>query len=407
MAEHREPIAARVLQRQAMAREREQLRREPQLHYLFLELTDGCDLRCRHCGSRCGPGAATCLDADRAIETIRAAVAYEPRAHIVLTGGEPLLHPGFAQIVRALGELDVFWSLVTNATLLDAPTAALLRANGIFSASVSLDGDEAEHNELRQSPWAFSAALRGIALLREARIPVQITTVVTRRTLDQLDRIETIVRAAGARSWKLVNIEPMGRALSEPELLLDREGLLRLLAAIAGKRARSQSERGGMDITYGCAHLLPLLYEGAVRTTPFLCGAGIMIASVRCNGDIVGCLDIEPRPELVQGNIYRDDLVQVWRERFAPFRRDRTADSPRCRDCRLREVCGGDSMHSWDFDRREPRMCLFAPDGAPGPEARDTGASGPEARSAETPGPEAAPDLRGAEPPPGRPEQAP
>lgn len=337
---------------------RDRLRRSPELHYLFFELTDGCNLRCRHCGSRCEPGRRTVLDTRKVIETIDSAAAFEPRVHIVLTGGEPLLHPGIPEIVRSLGGLGVFWSVVTNATLLDEGTAALLRENGVYSVSVSLDGDEKEHNLLRRSNTAYTDALRGIELLRRNAIPVQITTVVTKRTLDKLERIGEIVGQSGAISWKLVNAEPIGRALDDPELLLDREELLRLLDFI---RCRRGADRSAPRITYGCSHLLPLLYEEEVRESLFLCGAGTLIAGIRSSGDIAGCLDIEPRHELVQGNLYRDDFVTVWQERFQAFRRDRTEDSALCRACRLRSVCGGDSMHSWDFERKEPRLCLMRP----------------------------------------------
>ena len=223
---------------------------------------------------------------------------------------------------------------------------------------MSLDGDEAEHNLLRRSADAFAGALRGIEALRSQGIKVQITTVVTKRTLSQLESVEAIVRAAGADSWKLVNIEPIGRALGDRELLLERDELFQLFDVLRDRREAARARGDGMNITYGCSHFLPLLYEEAVRTTPFICGAGILIAGIRSNGDIAACLDIERRPELVQGNLYRDDFVSAWRERFQIFRRDRTGESERCRSCPLRLDCGGDSLHTWDFDRKEPRICL-------------------------------------------------
>lgn len=95
-----------------------------------------------------------------------------------------------------------------------------------------------------------------------------------------------------------------------------------------------------------------------MRDHYFLCGAGILTASVRSNGDICACLDIENRPELVQGNIHKDDLMEVWLNRFEAFRRDRTADCKKCVECPERFICGGDSTHTWDFSKSEPLLCL-------------------------------------------------
>ncbi len=283
----------------------------------------------------------------------------EPRVHIVLTGGEPLLHPGFQEIMEALREEHLFWSVVTNAMLVTESFAERMKQNRIYSAAVSLDGNAAEHNFLRRNSHAFDHAVRGIQILKKCGIFVQVTSVITKRTLPQLEELFSIVNGLHVDSWKVLNVEPIGQAKGNDELLLDREELYWLFDFISEKRAAFGGRAGQMEITYGCSHFLPGAYEGVIRTTPFLCGAGIMIASVQCNGDIAGCLDIERRCELVQGNIYRDSLWDVWQNRFQFFRRDRTLESPQCRDCRYAILCGGDSLHTWDFDRKQPNLCFM------------------------------------------------
>ena len=90
----------------------------------------------------------------------------------------------------------------------------------------------------------------------------------------------------------------------------------------------------------------------------FQCGAGVLVGSVRANGDIGACLDIPPRPELIQGNAHHADFVQVWTTRFQVFRQDRAADSPVCGHCVHRRVCMGDATHTWDFETKTPRYCV-------------------------------------------------
>ena len=97
-------------------------------------------------------------------------------------------------------------------------------------------------------------------------------------------------------------------------------------------------------------------------------GGGTILFGVDGTGKVIGlsetkqlCLDIENRPELVQGNIKNDDFMKVWNEGFQAFRRDRTEDCSGCRECTERYVCGGDSTHTWNFETNEPLMCYRDP----------------------------------------------
>lgn len=112
-----------------------------------------------------------------------------------------------------------------------------------------------------------------------------------------------------------------------------------------------------MEVTFGCSHYLGIRNERMVRDHYFLCGAGILIVSVRSNGDICACLDIENRKELVQGSIRTDSFMDVWKNGFQAFRRDRTVDSSKCMNCPDRFLCGGDAAHTWDYERNEPLLC--------------------------------------------------
>lgn len=73
--------------------------------------------------------------------------------------------------------------------------------------------------------------------------------------------------------------------------------------------------------------------------------------------DICACLDIVNKSELAQGNIHSDDFMDVWLHRFEAFRRDRTADCLQCIACPERNLCGGDSAHTWNYNRKMPLFC--------------------------------------------------
>lgn len=345
----------KIRELERIAEIRRTLRREPRLRYLFFELTNRCNLRCAHCGSRCGEGAPTELS----FEDVRRVLADTASAFgtdgvvICLTGGEPMLHPDFFKIGAEARRLGFFWGVTTNGTLIDARAAEKFQRAGLGSASISLDGLGATHDAFRACPGAFDRAVRGIREFAARDIFFEVATVAFRDNLDQLPELYGFLRGLGVKHWKIVNMEPIGRALDRSDLALTPEGLRTMLDFIREKR-----REGAMEVTYGCSHYLTPAYEREVRDAYFLCGAGTFVASVAANGDIIGCLDIERRPELVQGNIARDRFSEVWKNRFAAFREDRSALSPECAACPERPYCAGDSMHTWDFDHNAPRLCI-------------------------------------------------
>ncbi|MBO7251255.1 MAG: radical SAM protein [Oscillospiraceae bacterium] len=332
----------------------------PKLTYLFLELTDACNLTCLHCGSCASPQNRTYLPFD-IIKKVLQSVAkkYTPgQIMVCLTGGEPLMHPDFYKIARYAVDLGFSCGITTNGTLIDERAAGEIVASGIGSVSFSLDGLEDSHDWFRSGKGSYARTIHGIKALVEAsrgRMVTQVTTVVHRGNLGQLDELYRQVLQLGVHSWRVINLEPIGRALQYPHLLLSAEEMKDLLTYIRNLR---YSIHTPIDITYGCSHYLTTEFEREVRDNYFLCGSGIYVGSVLCNGDIFSCLDIPRRPELVQGNVFRDDFVDVWENRFREFRTDRCETSQICRDCPERRFCRGDATHTWDFDKQEPLLCV-------------------------------------------------
>ena len=262
---------------------REKLYREPDLRQLFLELTLRCNERCLHCGSWCSdPGRTMPAGEELSVETyhrfldkIRKDFDLR-RMMLCITGGEPLLRKEFFEIMDYAGKLGFSWGMTTNGTLIGAETAARLKRAGMKTVSVSIDGLPETHDSFRQTPGAYERAMRGIqALLAEGGFEaVQVTTVVHHKNIGELDRLYEIMCGLDIDSWRVINMEPMGRALLHPELMMTPEDYRRLFSFIREKRQE------GMPVEYGCSHYLGMDYEHEVREWYFLCSAGIYVASV-------------------------------------------------------------------------------------------------------------------------------
>lgn len=339
-----------------VAEYRDYLRMHPKLRFLFFELTDSCNLNCLHCGSNCLSSNRTFLDFALIKKTLdEVAAVYETKdIWVCLTGGEPFLYPGLIEVVRYSHELGFCCGITSNGTLITEELAVKLANAGLNTITISVDGFEESHDSFRNKKGAFNLAIRGIENLRKAGIQAEAITVIHKKNIDELDGLYDFFSANRFYSWRVVNMEPIGRAQINEELLLDAKGMKRLLDFIEEKRKESRN----MKISFGCSHFLPLDYEHEVRNWYFLCMAGISVASIMVNGDISSCLDIERRPEFVQGNINTDSFIDVWENRFQIFRMDRTSKSKICGSCKDRKICAGDSMHTWNFNLNEPNYCV-------------------------------------------------
>ena len=349
-------LGVKVRQLQDVAEWRRLKYREPELRNLFLELTGQCNEHCLHCGSWCDGAASPQVPTEKLVQ-ILASVKEQldtRKTMLCITGGEPLLRRDFFDLMKQANQMGYRWGMTTNGTLVTPEAAARLAECGMRTVSVSVDGLRETHDWFRGREGSYDQTICGIRnLIDQGSFDhVQVTTVVHKRNIGELDGLFEAFDDIPLDSWRLASIEPMGRALLHPELMLDTDDHRHLLSYIREKREQ------GWPLTYGCCHFLGLDFEHEVRDSYFLCTAGIFTASILCNGDITSCLDIERRPEIIQGNVYHDDFVDVWLNRFEFMRRNLAELSPRCNDCSERETCAGGSWHSFDFANGEQRMCF-------------------------------------------------
>lgn len=328
------------------------------LKYLFFELTDFCNLNCLHCGSSCSYEKATFLD-----KNIIEKVLLDVEEHygndsilICITGGEPLLHPQFFDIIKMIDDYGFRYGITSNGTLVDKEVVKKFKQYHLGSIAYSLDGLEREHNTLRQNPHSFLKAVEGIqyTLVGLPSIPIMVTSVIHKKNLSQLNDLYHFLGKINVKLWRVINIEPIGRANDQEELLLDRDDFITLFDFMK----EHQENEYHMKITYGCSHYLPDEYDLKIRDFSFQCGAGTFVASICANGEIRACLDIERREDLIQGNVYKDTFSTIWENEFKLFREDKSL-CEYCLNCERRIYCKGDSFHTYDFDLKKPKICLY------------------------------------------------
>lgn len=332
------------------------------LRYLFLEITQRCNLACLHCGSDCGrtreeSGALTTAEWTAFADTLAARFPKRRDLMCVVTGGEPLCHPDLPAILGRIAGHGFPIGLVTNGYALSKRRAGRLRELGVSSLTVSLDGMRDSHDWLRGVPGSFDRAVEGLG--HAAELPFRLFDVVTcanPRNIGELDAVLDLLRRKGVRRWRIFSIFPKGRAAGNPDVLLSGAQFRALLDWIRSRRPSLAAE--GFDLDFSCEGYFPADVDRAVRSEPYFCRAGICIASVLHDGAIAACPNISR--SLVQGNVRTDDFATVWEERFGAYRDRAWMRRGPCVGCKEWGRCLGNSLHLWDVAANETGLCTYS-----------------------------------------------
>jgi len=334
--------------------------REHRLLYLFLEITRRCNLSCRHCGSDCGAAAAgeelTTESWLRIIDDVR--TSFGDSVMLVLTGGEPLLHPELDRITAHIASHSMRWGMVTNGQLLSAARLAALLESNIESITISLDGPEKAHDRLRNRPGSFIRTFAAMKRIGGSAIPMKdVVTCVHPGNLDSLDATAEIILDAGIPAWRLFRIFPSGRAGREVNLNLDFEQAWQMLHWI--KENRPRLAKRGLRVNASCEGYLPFDFDRRVRDVPFFCRAGVNFAAIAADGTVTGCSN--NHKSFGQGNVRQHNLRYLWENRFQDFRQRSWLADTNCADCREAKRCRGGSIHLWKLGEDTPAFCYHRP----------------------------------------------
>ena len=363
---------------------------------VFWEATRACGLACRHCRACAvpepGPDELTHEEAARFIESL--AGFGKPRPILVLTGGDVLMRPDLLELAERAQRLELPVAVSPSVTpLLTREALAALRARGVKTASISLDGaTPATHEGVRGVAGHFSATLEALRVVREARITLQVNTVVMRDTVEELPDVARIVRDADASIWEVFFLVQTGRGTALDELsphehedvchfLFDasRHGfIVRTVEAPFFRRVTAQRladgevpdprARYGLGPLYGrlTDRLREALGEPVAPSKAHTKGTrdGRGIIFVAADGSIypAGFLP------LALGNVREAGLVEIYRDHplLLDIRASRFAG--RCGACEHRALCGGSRARAFAASGDplgEDPGCAWQPSGAP------------------------------------------
>lgn len=271
---------------------------------------------------------------------------------VIITGGEPLVRKDIEECGFEIRKRGFRWGIVANGYAYTKERHISLLNAGMGSITLSFDGLSDTHNWLRNNPTSFERAANALQLISSSpRLTSDVVTCVNKQNISQLEDIYQLIQLNGGKAWRLFTITPIGRAKDNEDMVLNADEFTYLMEFIRMKR-----KSGGMHIKFSCEGYVGR-YEGEVREGYFFCRAGVNVASVLIDGSIGACPNIDR--SFAQGNIYKDNFMDVWNNRYRLYRNRDWTKTGQCASCKEYKYCKGNGIHYWTGDRSNVLTCHY------------------------------------------------
>ncbi len=331
---------------------------DPSLQYLELQITNKCNLKCKHCyigdrniftlpqplpsregsntplhspgeSGRTGPSQAgifPLLSQERSESTrtevsVRGETKHELSINqirvilkefeemqglrVLITGGEPLIHSRFKEINEMLPEFSVRKVLFTNGLLLNRKA---LKSLNIDEIQISIDGLKDAHDSLR-GKGTFRLAIEAVKRAIDYGFEVSISTMVHPKNVGDFDEMDKLFKDIGIKDWTVDVPCITGRLKENIAFQISPEQSGKYLRYGYGDGLHAGTSLRAID-SFACGlHLMAVMADGRVSKCTFYSGSPI-------------------------GRI-EDGLRECW-QKIKPIRLDKL----KC-DCKHIEFCRG------------------------------------------------------------------
>jgi MoaA/NifB/PqqE/SkfB family radical SAM enzyme len=245
--------------------------RDNTLFAVLLELTYRCNLDCFFCYNDLGLKGRP-LSTERYLALLDELAELEVM-NLILSGGEPLAHPGFFEIGRRACELGFVVRVKSNGHGLRGKVARRLKEEvDPYMVDVSLHGARAAtHDRQTRVPGSFDRLMENLPRLLDLGVRLKINATLTRWNEDEIDGMLEIADRLGVPVTLNPTLSPRDDGDREPlSIAASRDARLRLYRTLADRaeRRRAGSREQAADVARPGDEALP---TPAVDKS---CGAG-------------------------------------------------------------------------------------------------------------------------------------
>lgn len=285
---------------------------------LHMDLTDRCNEACVHCYIPKGGGMT--MPTELALKVLREFREMEGLS-VYFSGGECMLHPDFAVILREAKRLGLNIIVMSNLTLCDASMVELLKEIDPQFVNVSLYSMKAgEHDAITQVSGSWAKTMTAIRSLKDAGVHVRLATPILRQNKSAVEELQKF--AAEMKMHDVIECDIIGRTNHDCSNQCHALDLNEAEEVIRRYRQSFCHEK-----------LDALRCEAEAR----VCEVGDFKLNVNAHGDYYPC---DGGHGLFLGNAAVDTLSDVWRgEKLNTLRRLKNRDFPKCVGCADRPWC--------------------------------------------------------------------
>lgn len=216
--------------------------RKPSGPVVIWNLIRRCNLTCKHCYTTSAdidfPGELSTPEIYTVMDDLKAFKV----PVLILSGGEPLLHPDIFAISRRARDRGFYVALSSNGTLITQDNIEAIAGIGYQYIGVSLDGMREAHDRFRQKQGSFDASLAGIRLCREQGIKAGVRFTLTQDNAHDFDALLQLMDDEDLDKFYLSHLNYGGRGnknrKDDAEFQLTRQVMDRLFEQCLDWEAR-------------------------------------------------------------------------------------------------------------------------------------------------------------------------
>ena len=316
---------------------------------VYWETTRACSLACRHCRAEATltPHEWELTHAESKTLVRQIAAFNRPLPHLILTGGDPLRRVDLYDLIDEARRLQLIVSITPSATPgLTPDVLTRLREHEIESIGLSLDGSNAvKHEAVRSVEGCFDWTMRAVRAASDLGLPIQINTLVSQETAEDLQPIYELLKGLHIARWSLFFLISVGRGRmlnpltpDQGEKCLDWIFELSEVAPFQIKTTEAPCfRRVALNRIKRAGRRSQEVKQSSVfRGFGIRDGNGIVFISSQ------GYIYPSGFLPLIAGNVRRDHLVDIYRH--APLfcaLHTPAQFKGKCGRCEYREICGG------------------------------------------------------------------
>ncbi|WP_096362465.1 radical SAM protein [Streptococcus intermedius] len=307
--------------------------------YVGFKITENCNQRCSHCWA--GKNLTINHSFDEIIAALNKIKILNP-LHITITGGEPLVHEHWLDILGYAKKNFPIVELFTNAVLFSEKSIKKLSSlfGDLDFIQVSLDGLRTTYKKQRGSD-DFQKVIENIKLIVKYNLNIRVNMTITHLNIEEMIDVYELVDSIGITSFSISPVYPLRRG-KKLVSLVDYTQYLHKGKLIEKMHAKRKSQ---MNLTV--IYPMEVLSEKATYTQESTYfqrfNTDLLHWTIDGRGDIFHFMDQFIYKELKVGNIYENTIEELEANDYTIQKNvlEHSNQGLKCMNCSLVESCPG------------------------------------------------------------------